>query len=65
MDKIPSKRPHNKQAQEPGLISQLFPTESALVESAANSKTLIIMLIIFIVLFGGFVLFLMKIADAL
>lgn len=65
MDKIPSKRSHNKQAREPSLISQLFPTEFGLAESAGNSKTLMIMLIIFIVLFGGFALFLMKMADAI
>ncbi|WP_299796958.1 hypothetical protein [uncultured Shewanella sp.] len=65
MDKEPSKRSYNKQTQDPSLISQLFPTESALAESAANSKTLIIMLIIFVILFGGFALFLMKMADTI
>ncbi|WP_041421470.1 hypothetical protein [Shewanella sediminis] len=65
MDKESSKRPENKQAQEPSLLSQLFPTEFGFAESAGNSKTLIIMLIIFIVLFGGFALFLMKMANAI
>ncbi|RTR27971.1 hypothetical protein [Shewanella atlantica] len=63
MDKKTSKRPENKQTQEPSLISQLFPTEFGFAESAGQSKTLIIMLIIFIVLFGGFALFLMKMAN--
>jgi|GEM_PF-4700713 len=65
MDKISSKRPYNKQTQEPSLLSQLFPTEFGLAESAGGSKTLIIMLIIFIVLLGGLALFLMKMANAI
>lgn len=46
------------QLQQPSLLEQLFPTETGLTQSLAQSKTLIIILVIFFILFGGLGLFL-------
>jgi hypothetical protein len=42
------------------LLEQLLPTEMGLMQSLGESKTLIIMLVVFLTLFGGLGLFLLK-----
>jgi hypothetical protein len=48
---------------EPSVLEQVLPTEMGLMQSLAESKTLIIMLLIFLALFGGLGLFLLKMST--
>jgi len=45
---------------EPSLAEQVLPTEIGLIQSLGESKTLIIMLVVFLILFGGLGLFVLK-----
>ncbi|WDE09983.1 hypothetical protein [Thalassomonas haliotis] len=56
-------REHKNNIKEPGLLEQLFPTETGLMQSLGQSKTLIIMLVVGCLLFAGLALFLLKMAS--
>jgi LPS O-antigen subunit length determinant protein (WzzB/FepE family) len=56
-------REQKNKIKEPGLLEQLFPTEIGLMQSLSESKTLIIMLVVILTLFGGLGLFLLKIST--
>ena len=45
------------------LLEAIFPTETGISESITESKTLIIMIIVGCILFGGLTLFLIKMAS--
>lgn len=45
---------------EPSLAEQVLPTEIGLIQSLGESKTLIIMLVVFLILFGGLGMFVLK-----
>ncbi|MBU2925349.1 hypothetical protein Q4530_00165 [Colwellia sp. 1_MG-2023] len=45
------------------LFEQVLPTEMGLMKSLGESKTLIIMLVVFLTLFGGLGLFLLKMST--
>ncbi|KGJ93880.1 hypothetical protein GAB14E_2435 [Colwellia psychrerythraea] len=47
----------------PSLLEQLLPTEMGLMQSLGESKTLIIMLVFFLTLFGGLGWFLLKMST--
>jgi len=52
-----------KKIKEPSLLEQLLPSEMGLMQSLGESKTLIIMLVVLLILFGGLGLFLFKIST--
>ena len=55
-------RKQNNKIKEPSLPEQVLPSEMGLMQSLGESKTLIIMLVVFLTLFGGLGLFLLKIS---
>ncbi len=55
-------RKQNNKIKEPSLLEQVLPSEMGLMQSLGESKTLIIMLVVFLTLFGGLGLFLLKIS---
>ena len=56
-------RDQKVKAKEPSLLEQLLPTEMGLKQSLGESKTLVIMLVIFLILFGGLGLFLISMST--
>ncbi len=55
-------RKQNNKIKDPSLPEQVLPSEMGLMQSLGESKTLIIMLVVFLTLFGGLGLFLLKIS---
>ncbi|MEN8637290.1 hypothetical protein ABFV74_16390 [Pseudoalteromonas distincta] len=56
-------RGQKNKIKQPNLLEQILPTEMGLMQSLGESKTLIIMLVVFLTLFGGLGLFLLKIST--
>jgi hypothetical protein len=56
-------RDQKNKIKEPSLLEQVLPTEMGLMKSLGESKTLIIMLVVFLTLFGGLGLFLLKMST--
>ncbi|MBB1346769.1 hypothetical protein [Pseudoalteromonas sp. SG45-2] len=56
-------RGQKNKIKQPYLLEQILPTEMGLMQSLGESKTLIIMLVVFLTLFGGLGLFLLKIST--
>ncbi|WP_158001029.1 hypothetical protein [Pseudoalteromonas sp. TB13] len=56
-------RGQKNKIKQPGLLEQVLPTEMGLMQSLGESKTLIIMLVVFLTLSGGLGLFLLKIST--
>ncbi|WP_341503706.1 hypothetical protein [Gallaecimonas sp. GXIMD4217] len=52
----------NEDGKQPSLAEQLAPTDMGLLQSMRQSRALLIMLLVFAALFGGFALFLLKMA---
>ncbi|MDO6489228.1 hypothetical protein Q4506_16250 [Colwellia sp. 4_MG-2023] len=56
-------RNQKNKIKDPSLFEQVLPTEMGLMKSLGESKTLIIMLVVFLTLFGGLGLFLLKMST--
>ncbi len=56
-------REQKNKIKEPSVLEQLFPTEMGFMQSLGESKTLIIMLVVFLTLFGGLGLFILKMST--
>jgi hypothetical protein len=56
-------RGQKNKIKQPSLLEQVLPTEMGLMQSLGESKTLIIMSVVFLTLFGGLGLFLLKIST--
>jgi hypothetical protein len=56
-------RNQKNKIKDPSLFEQVLPTEMGLMQSLSESKTLIIMLVVFLTLFGGLGLFLLKMST--